>query len=250
MVSRALIIAIAAVLLSACNDPTVMDNLTQEQANHALAILQQHDIAATKRQSSKTGYAITVGTSESKTALSVIRQYQLPRAASVQISQAFPDSSLVSSPNAEQARVISLQEQRLEQSLLIIGQVVNARVHISYPSFTNELRNKQGSEHVGILISYTGDIEENMFITQIKSLIKNSLENVRYENISVALFPAPMIQHTPSPRSSASLSPFAMTIFSVIVLSVIAAGGGVFYYSRLRLRQSPAADVKGNYDHK
>jgi type III secretion protein J len=41
------------------------------------------------------------------------------------------------------------------------------------------------------MITYKGEVDDNLFISQIKSLIKNSFDDVRYENISIVLFPAP-----------------------------------------------------------
>ncbi|WP_374191025.1 hypothetical protein [Candidatus Symbiopectobacterium sp. 'North America'] len=131
--------------------------------------------------------------------MSIINLYQLPWTSDVQIGQAFPESALVASPNAEQARVISLQEQRLEQSLRIISQVVNAKVHINYPFFSKDAANRFTSDHVGVIIIHKGNIDESVFISQVKSLIKNSISNIRYENISVVLFAVPAIQYVPPP---------------------------------------------------
>lgn len=175
--------------LSGCNEGTILENLTQEQAVQIQAILQQHDLTATKSGSLKSGYSISVGPTEITPALSLIKEYQLPWSAEVQISQAFPDSSLVSSPVAEKTRVISLEEQRLEQSLHLIDQVINARVHISYPINENDFDGKPEESHVGVIISYKGDLDPNTFIPEIKSLVKNSLNNVDYKNISVVVFP-------------------------------------------------------------
>lgn len=141
--SRVLAAVLLTFMLSACNDENLLFNLTQEQANQVLAILQQQNISAKKDGNLKAGYTVSVGESESTAALSIINQYQLPWAADVQIGQAFPESSLVASPNAEQARVLSLQEQRLEQTLRMIAQVVNARVHVSYPPFNNDTSGKK-----------------------------------------------------------------------------------------------------------
>ncbi len=160
-------------MLSACNDEKLLFNLTQEQANQVLAVLQQHNVSASKEGTLKAGYTVAVNKSESTAALSIINQYQLPWSADVQIAQAFPEGALVTSPNAEQARVISLQEQRLEQSLRMIAQVVNARVHVSYPAFNND-SSRTPTGHVGVIITYKGEIDDNLFIPQIKHLIKNS----------------------------------------------------------------------------
>lgn len=222
-------LTLAVLLISGCNDENILDNLSQEQANQVLTILQQHNISAHKNGNLKAGYSVIVGKTENTAALSIISQYQLPWSADVQIGNAFPDSSLVSSPGAEQARVRSLQEQRLEQSLRIIDQVVNARVHISYPYNTNDISSRKSASHIGILISYKGEIDENIFISQIKSFIKNSIDDIRYENISVVLFQAPVIQYSPPLQVSKALSGFWVSLFSSAGLLLIAIVGYFFY---------------------
>lgn len=230
--------------LSACHEDNLLYNLSQEQANQVLAILQRHNISAKKSGNLKAGYTVSVGESESTAALSIINQHQLPWAADVQIAQAFPESSLVTSPYAEQARVLSLQEQRLEQSLRLIAQVVNARVHVSYPPFNNGTSGNKATGHVGVIISYNGEIDDNLFISQIKTLIKNSFDDVRYENISVVLFPAPGILYVTPTTVSSGIPVLWMIIFSAIGLG--AAGTVVFI---LRRPRSPQVDaVKLNED--
>lgn len=238
--SRALAAVLFAFMLSACNDENLLYNLTQEQANQVLAILQQHNISAKKDGTLKAGYTVSVSESESTAALSIINQYQLPWAADVQIGQAFPESSLVASPNAEQARVLSLQEQRLEQSLRMISQVITARVHVSYPSFNNDTSGKKPIGHVGVLITYKGEIDDNLFISQIKTLIKNSFDDVRYENISVVLFPAPVIQYVAPTKVPSSVP--APWIIILSAMAMFAAGTAGFMFYRLSRRPPSAQD--------
>lgn len=229
----ALGIIFSTILISGCNDEKILDNLTQEQANQVLTILQQHNISAHKNGNLKSGYAVTVNSLENTAALSIISQYQLPRAADVQIAYAFPDSSLVSSPSAEQARVRSLQEQRLEQSLRIIDQVVNARVHISYPYNANDMTGKKSTNHIGILISYSGEIDKNIFISQIKNLIKNSIDDIRYEDISVVLFHAPVIQYSPPLEIIKPISSLWIAFFTGFGLLIVIAISYLFYNKRI-----------------
>ncbi|CAO96959.1 type III secretion system inner membrane ring lipoprotein SctJ [Erwinia tasmaniensis] len=215
-------IILTAFLLAACDNERLLENLTQDQANQVLAILQQHNISANKSGNLKAGYTIQVDEIENTAALSIISQYQLPWPADIQIGQAFPDGALVASPNAEQVRVLSLLEQRLGQSLRTIAQVVNARVHISYPPLKNGMADKTLTNHVGVLISYKGDINQSLFIPQVKSLIKNSLDDIKYENISVVLFDTPPIQYT-QPLKLSSPSPSKWLIFTTAVVLPAAA---------------------------
>lgn len=235
--AKAIFTALLAMLLMACNENNLLDNLTQQQANQVLAVLQQYDISAHKQGGGKAGYTITVNREEVTAALSIINLYQLPWSADVQIGQAFPESALVASPNAEQARVISLQEQRLEQSLRIIDQVVNAKVHISYPVFSNDATNRLNNDHVGVIITHKGNIDESVFISQIKSLIKNSLSNIRYENISVVLFSTPSIQYIPPTKVRSA--EFRVWQGGVIVVVFAALLFGIYFITRM-MRRTPS----------
>ncbi|NEG59866.1 type III secretion system inner membrane ring lipoprotein SctJ [Pantoea agglomerans] len=233
---HAICIIVMTLLLSACNDENLLYNITQDQANQVLAILQQHNIYATKEGTLKTGYTVTVSAADRTEALSLINQYQLPLPAEVQIAQAFPADSLVASPNAEQARVISLQEQRLEQSLRLIPQVVNARIHANYPSFTNDFADGKPGNHVAALIIYNGAIDENTFIPQIKALIKNSFTDILYENISVELFNAPDIQYGSPTTTNFLTSPWFIIAF-IILLATAGAAPLAFYQYTLRKKK-------------
>lgn len=229
---RTLAVVLFALMLSACNDEKLLFNLTQEQANQVLAVLQQHNISANKEGTLKAGYTVAVNKSESTAALSIINQYQLPWSADVQIAQAFPEGALVSSPNAEQARVLSLQEQRLEQSLRMIAQVVNARVHVSYPAFNND-SGRTPTGQVGVIITYKGELDDNLFISQVKSLIKNSFDDVRYENISVVLFPAPMIQYvTPTKVPDALPATWILILAALALCGAVTSGYMLYRVSR------------------
>lgn len=225
---RPLAVVLLALILSACNDEKLLFNLTQEQANQVLAVLQQHNISASKEGTLKAGYTVAVNKSESTAALSIVNRYQLPWSADVQIAQAFPEGALVSSPNAEQTRVLSLQEQRLEQSLRMIAQVVNARVHVSYPAFNND-SSRSSTSHVGVMITYKGEVDDNLFISHIKSLIKNSFGDVRYENISVVLFPAPLIQYVTPTKVPDALPTTRLIILVALVLWGTVTSGYILY---------------------
>lgn len=218
---RFLIIFSAVSLLSACEQYQLLNNLTQIQANQVLDILLQHNIDGQKKGDVKSGYSIYVSSNDNAAALSVINQYHLPAAADVEISQALPGDSMISSPDAQQARIISFQEQRLAQTLKLITGVVDAKVHISYPEFNGELTGKKNITHAGILISYKGQDDKNLLISQIKSLIKNSLDDILYENISVVIFPAPDVRYIPPVKKPPILSTPVIVLLSILAIIII-----------------------------
>ncbi|MFT4463795.1 MAG: hypothetical protein ACMX3H_02050 [Sodalis sp. (in: enterobacteria)] len=119
-------------MLSACKDEALLKNLDQVQANEVIATLQRNNIAAEKRDHGKGGYSITISKVDLPAAVDLLKTYQLPSPPRMEIVRMFPGDSLVSSPRAEKARLYSVIEQRLEQSLQVLEGVVNARVHVSY----------------------------------------------------------------------------------------------------------------------
>lgn len=219
-------VMLSAMLLMACREKNLLENLTQEQANQVMGILAENNIPVKKSGSVKTGYNLSVEQNDMASALTIVSKYQLPWPSDVEIAQAFPDSALVNSPAAEQTRITSFREQRLGQSLRIIDAVVNARVHISYPKAENSFDEKVEVPHVSVLITYKGNLNEELFISQIKSFIRNSMEELRYENISVILFPAP-------PRLSGRVT--SETSESTDVLAFAAAATLLMAFSALGL---------------
>ncbi|HHA7952921.1 TPA: type III secretion system inner membrane ring lipoprotein SctJ [Salmonella enterica] len=222
--------------VTACdNNNIVLSDLSEQQANHTLAVLHQYNINAKKSGSLKTGYSVSVDKNETTTALSIINQYQLPLQSELQISQAFSNDSLVSSPGIDRAKLIAIQEQRIEQSLKIIDKVVNAKVNISFPIDVSDITDSQFTEHASVLITYQGNIDDNLFVDRIKLLIKNSLDNIQFKNISVVLFPAQKIQYiSPVTYQTSLIGERVVIIAIVIFLSIfILAVSFIFFRKKI-----------------
>ncbi|EPX8340296.1 SctJ family type III secretion inner membrane ring lipoprotein Mxi, partial [Shigella sonnei] len=100
----------------------------------------------------------------------------------VDISQMFPTDSLVSSPRAEKARLYSAIEQRLEQSLVSIGGVISAKIHVSYDLEEKNISSKP--MHISVIAIYDSPKESELLVSNIKRFLKNTFSDVKYENIS------------------------------------------------------------------
>lgn len=174
-------------LLTGCHEQELLKNLDQNQANEVIALLQQNNIDAYKKESAKSGYIIYIEKEDFIAAVDLINRYGLPRKPRLEIAQMFPSDSLVSSPLAEKARLYSGIEQRLAQSLHSIEGIVTAHVHISYELNSSiENKKKEHKYHVAALIKYNDTIKDvNLLINDIKRFLKNSVNGVNYEDISV-----------------------------------------------------------------
>ncbi|WP_052044882.1 type III secretion system inner membrane ring lipoprotein SctJ [Candidatus Arsenophonus nilaparvatae] len=172
-------------LLTGCHEQELLKNLDQNQANEVIALLQQNNIDAYKKESAKSGYIIYIEKEDFIPAVDLINRYGLPRKPRLEIAQMFPSDSLVSSPLAEKARLYSGIEQRLAQSLHSIEGIVTAHVHISYELNSIESKKEQ-KYHVSALIKYNDTIKDvNLLINDIKRFLKNSVNGVSYDDISV-----------------------------------------------------------------
>ena len=182
-------------LLAGC-EQELLKGLDQRQANEVLAVLQQANISATKQDGGKLGYSVQVTQADFAKAVELLKTNDLPSKARIEIAQMFPADSLATSPRAEKARLYSGIEQRLEQSLLVLPAVVKARLHISYDVESASTRQQATPSHLSVLVVYRNAEDEAALINQIKRFLKNSLQSVNYDDISVVLAksnPEPLI---------------------------------------------------------
>ena len=175
-------------LLTACKEQSLLTNLDQRQSTEIQAVLQKHQISTTRTSLGKGLFDITVKKEDIALAIQILEEYQLPSVARIEVTQLFPSDALVSSPQAEKARLISAIEQRLEQSLLVIDHIIDARVHISYPLAPTE--RVIPKPHSSALIFYEDSIlNSNQLGEDIRAFIHNAFSDMDEDNITVLLYP-------------------------------------------------------------
>lgn len=215
ILKRFLLIGVIALLVG-CDNQLLLSNLSQRQSNEVLAILQAHGVDATRKHDNKSGDTIRVSSDNFVIAVDLLQKYNLPSKEPVEIIQAFPGDSLVASPQAERTRLLSLIEQRLEQSLLSIPDVVNARVHVSYP--LNGNGTVKPIQKVSSLVTYSGNEDPKMMMSKIKLFLNSSFSETTYDNVSVVVINRPPLQYQLKSTSENSIQPILIgAIFVVIV---------------------------------
>lgn len=213
---------VSALLLAGCEQQDLLKGLDQQQANEVISVLQRNNIQAEKNDQGKAGFSIAVDKADFPAAVDLLRVYNLPAKPRVEIAQMFPSDSLVSSPRAEKARLYSAIEQRLEQSIQTIDGVVSARVHVSYPvnSQDNSVDTSQPM-HISAIIVYEREVDPQLMISDIKRFLKNSFDDVEYDNISVVLSKRTMPQHaSPAAVSDNMTSVLEIGLALIILLMV------------------------------
>lgn len=226
---RILVLAFC-LLLAGCKEE-LLKGLDQRQANEVLAVLQQANIPAEKEDLGKTGFTIRVEQSDFTAAVGLLKTHNLPSKARVEISEMFPADSLATSPRSEKARLYSAIEQRLEQSLLALPSVVQARLHISYDVEGTAGRQQPTPTHISAIIVYQNAEDESLLINQIKRFLKNSLTTVNYDDISVVLAKKPETQHN-APQVAAPQQMSQTLILGGVVIIVLVIGCLLFLLFR------------------
>ncbi|HFF6472389.1 TPA: SctJ family type III secretion inner membrane ring lipoprotein Mxi, partial [Shigella sonnei] len=72
-------------------------------------------------------------------------------------------------------------------SLVSIGGVISAKIHVSYDLEEKNISSKP--MHISVIAIYDSPKESELLVSNIKRFLKNTFSDVKYENISVILTP-------------------------------------------------------------
>jgi type III secretion protein J len=159
--------------------------LSEAEANQMLAMLLLRNINAQKEVAKGGLVTIKVDKGQFVNAVELLRQNGLPRKKAVTMEDLFPSGQLVTSPAQEHAKITYLKEQQLEKMLRAMDGVIIAQVSIGEGTSQNPRETPKPS--ASVFIKYSP--ERNLLNREmdIKSLIYNSVPNLRAENISIVL---------------------------------------------------------------
>lgn len=178
-IKKTLILSIL-LLLSGC-DESLYTGLNEIEANQMQALLLSNNINASKENDKAGGISINVDKNDFVKAISILNNHGLPRKKHVSVEEIFPPSQLVSSPAQEHAKINFIKEQNIERLLSKIPGVLDCSIVLNI--------NKDGDvpSSASVLIISSPEFNLAPTINQIKSLVKNSIDDLRMENISVVI---------------------------------------------------------------
>lgn len=183
--------AALALLLAGCDkEATLFSGLVESQANAALAALLESGIAATKAPGDEGTWNVMIGEKDFAEAATLCERRGLPRRTFNGVGVVFKKTGMVSSPSEERIRFMDAIAQDLSQTISMIDGVVDARVHVVLPENDPFAKNTlPSSAAVALRSRWDADLTEA--IPQVKSLVKNAIEGLAYEKISVTVFKDP-----------------------------------------------------------
>lgn len=201
---RPLIAAACLFLLAACGRAELYGKLSEAQANEMIAALQRSGIEATKSDGGEAGWTISTSKGDFGRAIEILQAQGYPRQDFATLGTVFKKEGFVSSPTEERARLNWGLSQELSRTLTQIDGVVQARVHLALPEDA-PLAESKAPASASVFIKYRPGADINAQIGKIKALVVNSIEGLKYENVSVETFQAEPPPVAISPDSGGGL---------------------------------------------
>lgn len=162
-------------------------NLEEIQANGVMAALLDNGIGCQKSAGEEGTWNLTIAQGDFARAAAICEEKGLPRRKYVGVGEVFKKSGMVSSPSEERIRFMDATAQDIAKTIAMIDGVIDARVHIVLPENDPFAKNTLPSS-VAVAVRSRWDADLTDQTAHIKSLVKNSIEGLKYEKITVTIF--------------------------------------------------------------
>lgn len=185
---KVIILALSAVLLAGCERETTLNSALEErQANLVMATLLDAGIDCRKVEGDENTWNVMIGERDFAKAANLLERRGLPRREFKGVSETFKKTGMVSSPSEERIRFMDALAQDLSRTITSIDGVVDARVHVVLPD-NDPFAKKALPSSAAVAIRGRWDADISDIVPSVKSLVKNAIEGLQYEKISVTIF--------------------------------------------------------------
>ena len=185
---RQVLLAGGLAFLAGCDEKaTLFSNLEESQANSVMAALLDESIACSKTPGDEGAWNVQIGASDFAKAANLCERRGLPRRAHKGIGEVFKKTGMVSSPSEERIRFMDAIAQDLAATISMIDGVTDARVHVVLPENDPFAKNAVPSS-AAVAIRSRWDADLSDAIPQVKGLVKNAIEGLAFEKITVTVF--------------------------------------------------------------
>jgi type III secretion protein J len=176
-------------LFCGCGKADLLSNVSESQANDIISILQQTNLAVTKKPGLEGSWTVAIDDVRNfSQAVEILKSKGYPRADFNNMGKIFQKSGMVSSPLEERARLMYAIAESISETLTKIPGVLTARVHVVLPESDPYAEGSIPSS-AAVFISYRAEANLEESIREIKYLVTNSIQGLSYDKVSVAMFP-------------------------------------------------------------
>ena len=180
-------VALALALTGCDPEATLYSGLEETQANTVIAALLDAGLEATKKPGDEGTWNVSIRQADFAAAANLCERRGIPRRKFNGVGDVFKKTGMVSSPSEERIRFMDAIAQDLSRTISMIDGVVDARVHVVLPENDPFAKNTLPSS-AAVAIRSRWDVDLNDSVPQVKSLVKNAIEGLSYEKITVTIF--------------------------------------------------------------
>ncbi len=182
-----LIIFILAAVFSGCGSRIeLLHDISESEANEAVAALLNVGIASSKIAGKEGLVSIDVDQSQVARAIAILNAEGLPRERFAKMGDVFKKEGLISSPLEERARYIWALSQELSATLAQIDGVIKARVHVVLPEKAGGGEPTLPSS-AAVFIKHKQSVTLEDSVAQIKRLVSNSIPGLSSDKVTVVM---------------------------------------------------------------
>lgn len=211
-------------MLSSCSETSLYSSLSELEANEMVSELSIAGIKASKQKLKGNEFSVSTSPDQFSQAVQLLKSRGLPRQHYDTLGEVFAKEGFVSSPLEERARLNHALSQEIASTLSSIDGVVLARVHLAVPP-RNDLDDTTAPASASVFVKHRAGVDLTGSVSQIKALVVNGIENLPYENVTVALFESTDPVNQGSSGVVAISPPVKETIQMSILPSALATSG-------------------------
>lgn len=188
----------AVLLFTSCDSQkTIVNSLTEKEANEIVVFLSTKGITANKVQVADVGggggvkeilFDITVSPHASTEAMAILNQSGLPRRRGQSLLGIFKDVGLVPSEMQEKIRYQAGLAEQIASTIRKIDGILDAEVQISFPEEDPlKPQDAKGIIVASVYIKHSGVLDDpnTHLITKIKRLVAASITGLQYDNVTI-----------------------------------------------------------------
>jgi len=197
MFKKLSIFIIFLLLIGCAENQSIVNLISEREANEIIVFLASHGIEAQKIQAATTemigGQAptnlwnIMVDPDDAIRAMSLLNQQGLPRRKGATLLELFAKEGLMSSDKEENIRYQAGIEEELKNIIRKIDGILDADVQISFPTSEPLPGAEPQKIKAAVYVKHQGVLDDpnNHLETKIKRLVSGSIENLDFDNVSV-----------------------------------------------------------------
>ncbi len=179
-----------AMLVAACGSRVeLLKDVSEAEANEALAVLLQAGIAAGKLPGKEGVVSLDVEQSQVARAITILNSEGLPHERYAKMGDVFRKEGLISSPLEERARYLWALSQELSATVSQIDGVIKARVHVVLPERSSGGDPAMPSS-AAVFIKHKAGYNLDDAIPQVKRLVSNSIPGLSADKVTVVMLAA------------------------------------------------------------